>query len=620
MTLFQQPNDTTLSLSEKIEGAYNLVTEREIINISVEAPSILKLDVRNSFADAFYLDCRIGDFTLLEHHLLEGVEGEELGEVDFTSGLHELSICVTTPQGISYVDAKVFVPPEFATLTIDLWDAHYPPNVFINDDWVNRPPGVEYAARSTPPEMPEADRLNLYIVHTEYGSSDSAAVKKFHHHQELGPLAQLLGVDLDVWIDGKRPCETNTEPDHVFGPVYHMEALSPGLHRLRIGDRLRNQLLLDSDVLVNGVDDLVVTIDDPPGELFSVAITQGASPLYSATAENLAFIQGLSPAGPVFFDLKVGGHTLPDGLSNWLDEIKRSRKTQERIRANYQLFLKLRKSAKAKKAAGTALNDDEKAVDKVTDSNELTKWLIAKKAKEGLKLGVAGTTGADGTVTVTDRKIKTPFDRFSDLETRDVHEASHVVQFANHARAVGLDYDKYKELSRLRQRYKELDDKKKKGEPVDETELNDVADKLLELMIWSLTPPAKGQIERFNERTGDPERAAQDEIDEYAAGIKFMSDVIRLLEAQKFHLIFGPSLLRVRQGAEETVVLRQKPDTAPRIRVVEGGDKVEISGPEGTPGAGGTLYTLKIKGLKPGRARLEVICGTLRSFITVTVR
>ena len=135
------------------------------------------------------------------------------------------------------------------------------------------------------------------------------------------------------------------------------------------------------------------------------------------------------------------------------EKVEKAKKYAEAMIANLKKFKELKKSIKSKKESGTALNEEEKAIDEITTYAKAMEWAIKKKKAEGWNVIIAGVTDNFGKAKANTPKPKTPFEEFELYLTLKVHEKSHQEAVKKDAKELGVDWDEWKKFGELLDRY-----------------------------------------------------------------------------------------------------------------------------------------------------------------------
>lgn len=334
---------------------------------------------------------------------------------------------------------------------------------------------------------------------------------------------QLLAFDLeplDIWIDGRYVDEAvGMNLDHTL-VSYHTEWTSLGLHHVRVGLPGRRLIVLDSDVIVDGINDISIEVHPEDGEHFA-QIYEGLSPVKMPSLENIAFNQIYYSYRIVFQIKQVDGIDIPDGLDK--TSVAAAIATSKDMAANYKKFLKERKRIQEKKKRGEALTDEEKKIDTAT-GDDVTPIVIGWKKAAGKKPKHGGTTTIGGKIEKkTKPKPKDPMGKLQDDVTVKLHEPSHLEALQKDVEAEGLDFDKWKQYWEVKEKVKEA---QKKGQNFGDF-WNSLSDKEKQAGGWGQNNQAK--INKVLKKRSDPEDKAKEEIGEYVKEAKFFEAVLKVL-------------------------------------------------------------------------------------------
>jgi hypothetical protein len=388
----------------------------------------------------------------------------------------------------AYLDVAVNLQAGDNALLIE-WLEGYPPRATLGALRVNPVPGVQLVqTREFTP--PHSEGMPLFIINARASL--------------LSPREEVF----DIWVDRK---PVKCVKPFVIGstvPVYHHERLSPGLHNVRVGLPRKQKIILDTDVVANGVDEVEVTIDPSVGGDSGIVVKRGGQTLLAGKTADLeaeAGTEGLFQLGESRDT--IDGVDVPDGIDK--DRVRAAKKFSEAMRNNYRKFLDERKRIREKKAKGEALTPDEQKIDQIDSYKKMQDWVEDLKRSEGYKIQEAGKTDAGGKSSATTPPPKTPWDKFQEDVTLKLHEPSHVEGSKKDAKDLRLDWDKLARFLEL------VRDPSTPAEPGD-----------ADVMKWGLNNIDK--IKEYLKRRNDPDCGAEEEIGEYEKEIHLYEGVLQI--------------------------------------------------------------------------------------------
>jgi hypothetical protein len=611
LTTFRRANAEALREAQALREQYvpiQPLSRRVVEPIPVE----LDVTVRNPLLEALSIGFELDGAFAGEEPFVPRRPAVALGALAAVAGERSLGIQIHGPGVFFHFVGRVHVPPAPAPLIVDVWSALYPPRIVLADEWINPPPGLRWQAKSTAP-CPGAGDCALSVIDRDQRPGDL---------EQEGPEDLLAG--LDLWIDGHRIFRF--EPATLYGttPVLHRALLSPGLHRVRIGDPRRRRLLLDSDVLLDPASDTAIEI----AERRTVAIRRGADVLLEADAHERPFQQGAVLADELPDPKReVEGIPIPKGIEGYFDDVGAEAEFNRAMAKNYQEFKDKKEAVNRKKQQHQPLTQEEQAIDAIDGTKALNEWVKAKKkAERGWDLTEVGTTDPDNGVVYKGPPPTNPMDELRKRETLDIHEPSHLADCDVLAVLYGVDLKKLRRLMELRRKWREAIEKwiaAAKKAQADGTKPPPMPNLLP-------TPEQEGlerwykankkSIDDFYKAWDDPIAAAQSEVREYLAGADFWDAVLQYLKGKSYGWVVTDMALNIKVGETKPIIVQQMPNAPPRVRVIEGAANIEVSPTEQTsssPIAGG--FRIKVKGQTKGPVKIELTCGTLRKVVVINV-
>lgn len=389
-------------------------------------------------------------------------------------------------------------------LLIEEWFRGAPPRVSLNGVEQNRGLGVHLTQATPLPPLPKTTH-NLFLI-------------------DRDETVLLRGEPVQIFIDDQLVAAPNRFTVDRTVAVRHWAILPLGVHRVVVVVPRRRKVLVDTDVVINGFEEVRVEWTRPVLTTAEVVITKGLAEVFRGRVSDLPFHDCMAAIRYEQDRLNINGVDIPDGIDQHKEDIQEGKDFAAAMVANYRAFLEQRRAVKEKKKRGEQLTPDEQALDAIESYRQMQDWVKARKRAEGHSPEEVGKTAPDGETRDLSPEPTDPFEELQKRMTLQVHEPSHVEQNKRVAAELGLAWEKLTAFIAAMKRVFALQDQGKT-----ETEAIDAltpAEK--EARQWGLDRALLAQT--YLVRIDGADEGAEGEIQEYEAEIKFFTELLEKLK------------------------------------------------------------------------------------------
>lgn len=513
MPRYIEPSSRVLNLARTIDKCFELVTapycpaQQGIQSQAVEAKPSIDFILEAPWSVVSSASLRIGgDYVLLETDLPRSPQRRLRCRVpERIDG--PLRLRLELGDRTYNFETKLVLSDGSHSLRVWQWAEDAPPRVYLDDVEINRGPGARFRKVC---ELPSHTKRR----HDVFLMQDGLTVL-----DRPEPVR--------VYIDDVRVERRQSFVVDRTRPVYHRAKLPLGLHRIVVVSARRGWVLIDTDIIVNGVDKPRIVWSRPNLSDAAVVVRAGAREFFRGSRGDTGFFEGFATLGPRRERVVIDGIDVPEGIQEFEKELRRAKEFSEAMIANYRAFLERKRAVNEKKTRGEALTEEERKIDAIDTYGEMQDWVVARKRAEGYSPQEGGKTPPCGEPEDVTPPAEDPYEELQKKITMKVHEPSHVEGNKRRAAAEGLNWEKLQKFFKALDRVRALEDTGKTDVDID-AELTQEEKDALE---WGNANLDK--IRRYLDAIAEPVAGAEEEIQEYEAEVRFYEELLRKLEEER---------------------------------------------------------------------------------------
>lgn len=513
MSKYSHSSDEELALAQSIQNAFAPCTppgpkrnKKKKSGQQEDDPRYLSITLDAVFSSNISLSIQLnGEFIFLEDEITRACE-TTFEAIIYPEELNQLDIRLQFGKRSYNLSTEVVCYDENQSLRINQWTKKAPPRIYWNGDQINRGVGLHLS------------QTNEFVL------CDLTSHVVFLMNGDVSDIE--FGEPVDIYINDELVKNRELDWIHRNVPVEHSAWLPLGCHRIVVISRRRGWTILDTDIVVDGVNDVKVIWSNANLSSAEVEVKYGPETVFQQSRELLNFIETAAKFGESRNRrIVIDGVKVPKGLEKFLERIKGAKKYSEAMIKNFTTFLLIKKTIAEKKRDNKRLTAEEKEVDQLKEYKDLDNWIDRRKRKEGYNTRIDGTTDFGGDMKFLGPKPKNAFEELQKKVTMEVHEPSHVEGFKKKALSVGLDLDKINEFLKV---LKKVNAEIKKGKSANDV-INDLNEKDKKIFIWGYFKN-KEKLAKYFALCNDLIDSAKEEIQEYEAEVKFYNELINKLQ------------------------------------------------------------------------------------------
>ena len=231
-----------------------------------------------------------------------------IGQNDFSSyniqipafgRFHTIELDMSSTQFSSTFRGFIELEKPKEELRIEIWNADYPPRIFLGKKQLNQTMGLRYQKQDEGVALQAKlasfeGTSSLYFHKSDGGfnppfTRDRAEVGGsedgftiVNHDDLIDMIECLVERRIDLWLNGEKVKEFSSSIDFLYQtvPIFHKAVLPAGIHTLMIGLNDEHRILFDGEVLMDGIRDVLVRIEEIDTNP-TVKIERGTETLYT---------------------------------------------------------------------------------------------------------------------------------------------------------------------------------------------------------------------------------------------------------------------------------------------------------------------------------------------------
>ncbi len=513
MSRYIRPSDENLKRAKIIEAAFTpCIIPSSSKSKGKKTPSrneqrLISIILHTEFATSTSISLKLDNkIVLLEDQILRGT-GIIYKSFTESGSPSLLDLRVQFDDKSYNLSTEIKLEENNHSFTIHQWTKKAPPRVYFDDHQINRGVGIHLEQSNELPPYDD-DKYRVHLI-----------------NKDLGPLD--FGEPFDIYVNDefiKKHAYTVFDRNL---PVQHTAFLPVGCHRVMVVSRRRGWTILDTDVVVNGISNNVISWSKPNVSFAEIDISFGFDSHLSMSRANLNFFETTAMFRFARNKIVVDGIKIPKGSEEYIETLKKDKKFSEKMIANYKLYLSIRQKARDKRKKGAKLTEAEKEVEAINSYGEMHEWIRIKKKKEGIIISGTGETGLDGKIHDTAPEPKTPYEKLQRKITLEVHEPSHAEACRKLAISLGLNWRKTQKYFGI---MKKLEIAVEAGQRFEDA-YRQLPKKDHEILEWGRINVIA--VRKYMKLRDNPDSGALEEIQEYEAEVKFYTELIKKLQEEK---------------------------------------------------------------------------------------
>jgi len=447
--------------------------------------------IRNERQKPFVLTCSVGDERVLES--VAPPLGKSTTEQIVTLRANRfLSVDLLSLNEHAAVEGLVPIAEDGNR--IDVWAVDDAPPIVRVNGFPLTGPGMRYG------------RAAREQVVSESGSSSPLLMRD----RTLGLCD--LSTGHVVWIEGRKIKRKGPLFDE-HSRLIHTGRLEPGRHRITVLDASARQILVDTEVVSDGLRPIVIEVSERDGFFVRAAGRDAFGPVEMFRAAGSKQLLFETDPGRTM----INGNILPEEIRKALAKLREAMENEKEktqyFYDGYAWFLEERERVRQKVARGETLTDEERVISEANDTSAMNDVLYAKEESEGVQSMTLACTDLTARVHWKGGTPETLRDVIKKYEAMEIHEPSHVSSMLQDMDEFGLDVDEFRKYMDLMEH----------GNPLDMNQ-----DDYDEMIAWFDANLPK--IEEYRARRADSERSAREEVREYGEGLLFYCSILRLMK------------------------------------------------------------------------------------------